>query len=120
MLFALADAAFLIAQEAFDDAEENGTPQELAQATQALADANSDKMIANSIVTLTTNNLTKITAANVDEAITNVYQLYNKALDQAELLKDRFVIMDVLGDEAVFRNKVISTGLKYGAVIIQN
>ncbi|MBW3521205.1 hypothetical protein KO535_03415 [Chryseobacterium sp. NKUCC03_KSP] len=30
-------------------------------------------------------------------------------------MKDRFVIMDVLGDEAIFRNRVVSTGLKYGA-----
>ncbi|MCD0456825.1 hypothetical protein LPB85_15355 [Chryseobacterium sp. LC2016-27] len=44
-----------------------------------------------------------------------VYSLYNNALDQAELMKDRFVIMDVLGDEAIFRNRVVSTGLKYGA-----
>jgi phage tail sheath protein FI len=41
--------------------------------------------------------------------------LYNNALDQAELLKDRFVIMDVLEDAAAFRNKVTSTSLKYGA-----
>ncbi|MFL9833769.1 phage tail sheath C-terminal domain-containing protein [Chryseobacterium terrae] len=113
--FSLADAAFLAAQEAFNEAEENGTPQELAQATQALADANSDKAIADSIVTLTNNNLTKITAANVDASISTVYQLYNKALDQAELMMDRFVIMDVLGDEATFRNKVTASGLKYGA-----
>jgi hypothetical protein len=41
--------------------------------------------------------------------------VYNSALDQAESMKDRFVIMDVLGDDATFRNKVTSTGLKYGA-----
>ena len=48
-------------------------------------------------------------------AIGKIYALYNKALDQAESLKDRFVIMDVLEDAAAFRNKVSSTGLKYGA-----
>ncbi|MCD0480732.1 hypothetical protein LPB90_20000 [Chryseobacterium sp. LC2016-29] len=47
--------------------------------------------------------------------ITTAYSLYNMALDQAELMKDRFVIMDVLGDESTFRNNVISKGLKYGA-----
>ena len=108
----LATTAVEDAEEAVEDAT---IPEELAQASQALADAESDATIADSILNVTINNLTKITAANTDGAITNVYQLYNKALDQAELLKDRFVIMDVLGDEAVFRNKVISTGLKYGA-----
>ncbi|MCD0480734.1 phage tail sheath family protein [Chryseobacterium sp. LC2016-29] len=48
------------------------------------------------------------------------YQLYNLALDQAEDLKDRFVIMDVLGDVSTFRNAGPSSGpsgerLKYGA-----
>ncbi|MCF2218348.1 hypothetical protein H9Q08_03440 [Chryseobacterium sp. PS-8] len=35
-------------------------------------------------------------------------------------MKDRFVIMDVLGDDATFRNKVTSTGLKYGAAYYPN
>ncbi|MDR4892534.1 MULTISPECIES: phage tail sheath family protein [unclassified Chryseobacterium] len=48
-------------------------------------------------------------------AIGKIYALYNKALDQAELLKDRFVIMDILQDVAAFRDKVTSKGLKYGA-----
>jgi phage tail sheath protein FI len=48
-------------------------------------------------------------------AVGKIYALYNNALDQAELLKDRFVIMDVLEDAAAFRNKVTSTSLKYGA-----
>ncbi|OCA77245.1 hypothetical protein BBI01_01935 [Chryseobacterium artocarpi] len=50
-------------------------------------------------------------AVTIDKA----YSVYNKALDQAELLKDRFVIMDVLGDAAAFRDGVVSTGLQYGA-----
>ncbi len=50
----------------------------------------------------------------------NAYQLYNLALDQAEDLKDRFVIMDVLGDISTFRTSGPSSGpsgerLKYGA-----
>jgi phage tail sheath protein FI len=55
--------------------------------------------------------------ADVDsDDVTTVYSLYNSALDQAELMKDRFVIMDVLGDDDVtFRSKVIAAGLKYGA-----
>lgn len=43
------------------------------------------------------------------------YGLYGLALDHAEEMKDRFVIMDVLGDELTFRDGVVSTGLKYGA-----
>ncbi|VXB16104.1 phage tail sheath family protein [Chryseobacterium sp. 8AT] len=51
---------------------------------------------------------------------THAYQLYNLALDQAEDLKDRFVIMDVLGDVSTFRTAGPSSGpsgerLKYGA-----
>jgi phage tail sheath protein FI len=54
--------------------------------------------------------------ANIDDlAITKAYSLYNSALNQAELMKDRFVIMDVLGDEEIFREKVNVSGLKYGA-----
>ncbi|WP_454045240.1 phage tail sheath family protein [Chryseobacterium sp. Marseille-Q8038] len=45
----------------------------------------------------------------------DAYMLYNKALDQAEDLKDRFVIMDVFADAAAFRAGVDATGLKYGA-----
>ncbi|MCX8526487.1 phage tail sheath family protein [Chryseobacterium formosus] len=48
------------------------------------------------------------------------YQLYNSALDQAELMKDRFIIMDVLGSVSAFRTAGPSSGpsgerLKYGA-----
>ncbi|SMP13282.1 phage tail sheath family protein [Chryseobacterium profundimaris] len=42
------------------------------------------------------------------------YQLYNQALDHAELMKDRFVIMDVVETVADFRLGV-TKGLKYGA-----
>jgi len=53
-------------------------------------------------------------------AAADAYQLYNLALDQAEDLKDRFVIMDVLGDVSTFRTAGPSSGpsaerLKYGA-----
>ncbi|UKB82426.1 phage tail sheath subtilisin-like domain-containing protein [Chryseobacterium sp. MEBOG06] len=56
-----------------------------------------------------------VSRAGDQDTITKAYNLYNKALDQAELLKDRFVIMDVLGDDATFRNEVSASGLKYGA-----
>jgi phage tail sheath protein FI len=56
-----------------------------------------------------------VNRSNDASAIGLTYSLYNKALDQAELLKDRFVIMDVLGDDATFRSKVSAAGLKYGA-----
>jgi phage tail sheath protein FI len=57
---------------------------------------------------------------NDEQTIKTVYSLYDSALDQAESMKDRFVIMDVLGDDATFRNKVTSTGLKYGAAYYPN
>ncbi|WP_294317116.1 phage tail sheath C-terminal domain-containing protein [uncultured Chryseobacterium sp.] len=50
-----------------------------------------------------------------DVSISKVYSLYNTALSQAEFMKDRFVILDVLGDDVTFRSKVIGSGLKYGA-----
>ncbi|KAB1230964.1 phage tail sheath family protein [Chryseobacterium viscerum] len=56
-----------------------------------------------------------VSRSNDATAIGLTYSLYNKALDQAELLKDRFVIMDVLGDDTTFRSKVSVAGLKYGA-----
>ncbi|WP_415328003.1 phage tail sheath family protein [Chryseobacterium sp. MMS23-Vi53] len=55
--------------------------------------------------------------AEIDAAdITIAYSAYNTALNQAELMKDRFVIMDVLGDDAaILREEVTAEGLKYGA-----
>lgn len=55
------------------------------------------------------------TRAGNTAAIAEVYSVYNEALDHAGALKDRFVIMDVLGDAAAFRDKVSSLHLKYGA-----
>ncbi|MFL9833767.1 phage tail sheath family protein [Chryseobacterium terrae] len=50
----------------------------------------------------------------------DAYELYGQALQHAELMKDRFVIMDVVGDDdtavADFRNNLDSgENLKYGA-----
>jgi phage tail sheath protein FI len=110
-----AEAAVVEAQEAFNEAEETGTPEELAEAQQALSNAQAEAETADEITTAAADYYDIVFDANADDSITTVYQLYNKALDQAELLKDRFVIMDVLGDDVTFRNKVSATGLKYGA-----
>lgn len=45
----------------------------------------------------------------------NAYSLYNDALNQAEKMGDRFVIMDVIGSVSDFRIGVSAPGLKYGA-----
>jgi phage tail sheath protein FI len=45
----------------------------------------------------------------------NAHSLYNNALNQAEKMGDRFVIMDVIGGVTAFRAGVNVTGLKYGA-----
>ena len=50
----------------------------------------------------------------------DAYTLYNKALDQAEEMKDRFVIMDVVGGKDSFRTGITATGLKYGAAYYPN
>jgi uncharacterized protein len=91
-----------------------------AAAAQALIDANSDAETASDISLAADANVTSVTNANDEQTIKTVYSLYDSALDQAESMKDRFVIMDVLGDDATFRNKVTSTGLKYGAAYYPN
>lgn len=51
----------------------------------------------------------------------NRFDVYNDALNQAEELGDRFVIMDVLEDTAsVFRGGVTSSAVKYGAAYYPN
>ncbi|BEV03830.1 phage tail sheath family protein [Chryseobacterium gambrini] len=91
-----------------------------AAAAQALIDANSDAETASDISLAADANVTSVTNANDEQTIKIVYSLYDSALDQAESMKDRFVIMDVLGDDAIFRDKVTSTGLKYGAAYYPN
>lgn len=44
-----------------------------------------------------------------------IYSLYISALNHAEKMGDRFVIMDVIGDVEDFRTGVEAPGLKYGA-----
>ncbi|KPH15037.1 phage tail sheath C-terminal domain-containing protein [Chryseobacterium sp. ERMR1:04] len=74
-----------------------------------------DLTTATAIANLASQNANKTSDANVAGAITDVYSLYNSALKQAELMKDRFVIMDVLGNDVIFRKEVTATGLEYGA-----
>jgi len=45
----------------------------------------------------------------------NRYAVYNSALNQAEKLGDRFVIMDVFEAVPAFRAGITASGLKYGA-----
>ncbi|WP_445432782.1 phage tail sheath family protein [Chryseobacterium indoltheticum] len=93
----------------------------VAAANQAVTDTDADKDTANSIATIANTNLTKVITANSNDAAANAYNLYNLALDQSELLKDRFVIMDVLGEISAFKgDSGPSSGqsgerLKYGA-----
>ena len=64
---------------------------------------------------------TLIVFPDAEGLASQAYKLYEKALDQAELLKDRFVIMDVVGEVAEFKGTagpgVGPSGkrLKYGA-----
>ncbi|NIF06616.1 phage tail sheath family protein [Chryseobacterium sp. Tr-659] len=98
-------------------AANNATVATVKTAAQAVADVlNTDHATALSIAaTATTTNNLVTSRSNNDAGISSAYSVYNSALGQAESLKDRFVIMDVLGSDATFRNKVTATGLKYGA-----
>ncbi|WP_144284026.1 phage tail sheath family protein [Chryseobacterium echinoideorum] len=64
---------------------------------------------------------TLIVFPDAEALASQAYKLYEKALDQAELMKDRFVIMDVVGEVAEFKGaagpSVGPSGkrLKYGA-----
>jgi len=94
----------------------NATVATVKSAAQDVANVfNAFFTAAESTADAAADNASDLSAAQSDLAITKIYSLYNSALDHAELMKDRFVIMDVLGDDDTFRNKVVSTGLKYGA-----
>lgn len=63
---------------------------------------------------------TLIVFPDAEALASQAYELYEKALDQAEMMKDRFVIMDVVGNNASavadFRfNLDNNENLKYGA-----
>lgn len=85
-------------------------------AAKAVADAyEADLTTAAVLVALAAQNVDAVTEASLPASVSTVYSVYNNALKQAELMKDRFVIMDVLGDDATFRDEVNGSGLKYGA-----
>ena len=107
---------------------ENQAAKAVQKAVQSAANAAGAKTAAQDAATIYNTLLTTATAAaqkaqayavaiaGVDSAdIAVAYSVYNSALNQAELMKDRFVIMDVLGDDVIFREKVTASGLKYGA-----
>ncbi|AZA57051.1 phage tail sheath family protein [Chryseobacterium shandongense] len=107
---------------------ENQAAKAVQKAVQSASNATGAKAAALAAATIYNTLLTTATAAaqesrayadaiaGVDSAdIATVYSVYNSALNQAELMKDRFVIMDVLGDDAIFRERVTASGLKYGA-----
>ena len=85
-------------------------------AAKAVADAyEADLTTAAALVALAAQHADNVTEASLSASVSKIYSVYNTALNQAELMKDRFVIMDVLGDDATFRNRVNASGLKYGA-----
>ncbi|PZU21581.1 MAG: hypothetical protein DI622_06855 [Chryseobacterium sp.] len=114
-------AANKAAQAVVDAAEiaaaaSNATVGSVKNAAQAAA------AVFNTVFNTATNNAEASAnyALDLDEIdevdITKAYSVYNTALNQAELMKDRFVIMDVLGDDDdTFRSEVTAAGLKYGA-----
>ncbi|WP_295213450.1 phage tail sheath C-terminal domain-containing protein [uncultured Chryseobacterium sp.] len=90
-------------------------------AAQAVATAfDTDLATATAIATAASANAANVNTKSNAADITKAYSLYNSALSQAEFMKDRFVIMDVLGDDVIFRSKVIGSGLKYGAAYYPN
>ena len=95
----------------------NATIPTVKAAAQVVADAfNTDFTTATTVATAVgVAKSLAVSRAGDTTGISLVYSLYNKALNQAELMKDRFVIMDVLGDDVTFRSKVTAAGLKYGA-----
>ncbi|WP_291896040.1 phage tail sheath C-terminal domain-containing protein [Chryseobacterium sp.] len=85
-------------------------------AAKAVADAyTADLTTTNTISGFASQNADNVSDANIASAISEAYSAYNTALDLAESMKDRFVIMDVLGDDVIFRKEVTAQGLKYGA-----
>ena len=77
-------------------------------------------LMLQTILPIVVDNLDKIEYASDPDNIESVYNIYNAALEQARVLKDRFVILDVLGDEDIFRDEVNALELKYGAAYYPN
>ncbi|SDM19226.1 phage tail sheath family protein [Chryseobacterium taihuense] len=122
----VAQQAVVIADEAVDAAIDavseaaSGSSEEQAQAAQNLVDAEATADIVNEIFEAAKEYFDNVEFANDPTSITTVYSLYQSALDQAELLKDRFVIMDVLGSTDIFESAEINNNLKYGAAYYPN
>ncbi|WP_223599583.1 phage tail sheath C-terminal domain-containing protein [Chryseobacterium sp. GVT01B] len=94
----------------------NATVVTVKAAAKVVADAyNEDLATINIISGLASENADNVSDANIDSFITEAYSAYNSALNQAESMKDRFVIMDVLGNDTIFRKEVKAKGLNYGA-----
>ncbi|MGE4514463.1 MAG: hypothetical protein AB7E26_11700, partial [Chryseobacterium sp.] len=92
----------------------NASVASVKAAAKVVADAyKADLTTATEIVASANENAVHVSNAKTAAAV--AYSVYNSALNQAELMKDRFVIMDVLGNDAIFRDKVNASGLKYGA-----
>ncbi|UMQ43446.1 phage tail sheath family protein [Chryseobacterium sp. Y16C] len=114
-------AAARAAQEVIDAAKvaatiANSSVTTVKAAAKIIADAyKADLTTASVISGFTSQNADNVSDANIASAITEAYSVYNAALDLSESMKDRFVIMDVLGNDVNFRKEVIAKGLKYGA-----
>ena len=94
----------------------NATVATVKAAAKVVADAyNEDLATINIISGFASENADNVSDANIDSFITEAYSAYNSALNQAESMKDRFVIMDVLGNDTIFRKEVKAKGLNYGA-----
>jgi len=94
----------------------NATVPAVKAAAKVVADAyNEDLATTNIISGFASENADNVSDAIIDSFITEAYSVYNSALNQAESMKDRFVIMDVLGNDTIFRKEVKAKGLKYGA-----
>ncbi|SEM93703.1 hypothetical protein SAMN05421856_10933 [Chryseobacterium taichungense] len=111
-----------------EEVTENQAAQAVANAVQmasTAAGAKTSAQAAANIFNGVFNTATAIAQASVEyfdvvsdispTDIAKVYALYNSALNQAEAMKDRFVIMDVLDNYTNFRDRVNASGLKYGA-----
>ncbi|WP_346985753.1 phage tail sheath C-terminal domain-containing protein [Chryseobacterium sp. POE27] len=114
---AAAQAAQAVVEAAKSAADiTNATVVSVKAAAKVVADAyKADLITATAIVSLANQNADNVSDANLAVSITSAYSLYNSALNQAEAMKDRFVIMDVLDNDINFRDKVNASGLKYGA-----
>ncbi len=94
----------------------NSSVTTVKAAAKVVADAyKEDLTTSNMIFGFSSEHADNVSDANIDSFITEAYSAYNSALNHAESMKDRFVIMDVLGNDTIFRKEVKAKGLNYGA-----